>query len=85
MFSLFLIVVSIELVNVFKDPVELSKDETLLSFDEVYELNVVSSNFPVPIAWPFNNIDPLILAVPKRLIEPVTSTEPVTTNEPLVL
>ena len=50
MLSLFLIVVSIELVNVFREPVDVSKLETLPSFEEVYELNVVSSNFPVPIA-----------------------------------
>ena len=47
--SLFLMVVSIELVNVFKEPVEVSKLETLPSFDEVYELKLVSSNLPVPI------------------------------------
>jgi len=33
--SLFLIVVLIDEVNVFKDPVEVSKDETLPSFDDV--------------------------------------------------
>ena len=49
-----------EEVKLFKLPDDVSSDETLLLLLDVYDWNVVSSNLPVPIATPFNDIDPLI-------------------------
>ena len=31
---------------------------------DTYVLNQLSSNLPVPIAWPFNEIEPVILTLP---------------------
>jgi hypothetical protein len=59
--------VSIEPVNPFKEPVEVSMEDILLSFDDVYDWKVVSSNLPVPIACPFNVIEPVILTEPVTL------------------
>jgi hypothetical protein len=41
--------------------------------DEVYVLNVVSSNFPVPIGLPFKYIDPVILTEPVNVASVLTS------------
>jgi hypothetical protein len=59
-----LIVVLMEEVKLFKLPDDVSSDETLPSLLDVYDWNVVSFNFPVPIGSPFSEIDPVILTAP---------------------
>jgi hypothetical protein len=41
--------------------------------DDVYELNVVSSNLPVPIGLPFKYIEPVILTDPVNVASVLTS------------
>ena len=60
-----------ELEKLFKLPDETSKSDTLLLLldvyvfaEAVYVLKTVSSNLPVPIACPFNEIDPVMLTEP---------------------
>ena len=53
--------------------------------DEVYELNVVSSNLPVPIGLPFKYIEPVILTEPVNVASVLTSNPLFGDNEALTL
>ena len=44
-------------------PLKLPVNEPVV-YDDVNELNVVSSNLPVPIGLPFNDIEPVITMLP---------------------